>query len=336
LERVAFPHDDTERVMAAWVGERAVDLFERLPDSLLLEVLHRVRDAESIMSVRQCCKKACALSGLVEALDLHLLKSEDRAERRMLHIVKLTSNVKHLKLVVDHNHRLYLNTMCLVDILEHVRATLVSFEMHGAPYEYIWCTYKLPRLALVWLGKAENLSSLTFVNVNPPSELTWDFAKAHPLKNLISLRMDTGFAEASMLDVLLRLCPCLESLRINGFWVSQEEEWSFAAVPKLKTLSLSVDPNCSGGQTRLPAGPDTVSMLPPAGLTHLDLCHYDSLFFSFSNIVRILSRTRTLESLCLQWQKDQPKGRLMPWRISLSRLHLCAISLLPVLCFWTV
>lgn len=107
-----------------------------------------------------------------------------------------------------------------------------------------------------------------------------------------------------MLDVLLRLCPCLENLRINGFWVEQEEEWSFASVSKLKTLSLSVDPNSFGGQTRLPVGPGTVSMLPPARLTHLDLCYQTSVFFSFSDIVRILFRTRSLESLCLLWQKD--------------------------------
>jgi hypothetical protein len=241
--------------MAAQVGERAVDLFERLPDSLLLEVLHRVKDAESIMSVRQCCKKACALSRLVESLDLHLLEVGNRAECRLVRIVKLTSKVKHLKLFVYFAADSNLSTLCLLSILEHVRATLVSFEMHGAPYIDIACTYDLPLQALAELGKAENLSSLKSVAVNPPSKLTWDFAKAYPLKNLISLRMDTGFAEASMLDVLLRLCPCLESLWINGFWVEQEEEWSFASVPKLKTLACLWTPTVLGAKHGSQSGP---------------------------------------------------------------------------------
>lgn len=131
------------------------------------------------MSVRQCCKKAFALSGLVEALDLHLLELGDRAECRLVHIVKLTSKVKHLKLFMQFADSNPTTRLCLLSILEHVRATLVSFEMHGAPYKDIACTYDLPLQALAELGKAENLSSLTFVNVNPPSKLAYDFAKAY-------------------------------------------------------------------------------------------------------------------------------------------------------------
>ncbi|GAQ77957.1 hypothetical protein KFL_000060220 [Klebsormidium nitens] len=104
------------------------DFFQSLPEAFLLEVFHRLRDAETVMLVRQCCRKARALARLVESLDLHSVVPGDRPECRMLRIAKLACNIKNLRLVVYNSDidKPPLSIVFLLSLLEHLPKRAIS------------------------------------------------------------------------------------------------------------------------------------------------------------------------------------------------------------------
>lgn len=280
--------------------QRNGDFFQSLPEALLLEVFHRLRDAESLMLVRQCCKKARALARLVDSLDLHSMEVGDIPECRMLRIAKLASNIRNMRLVVHHfdgSDKPTLSLVFVMSLLEHVSSTLESLEFYAIsvydpePAQAL----DLPVQALIQLGTSGKLGRLCLQGISFTGPLTWEDVKAYQFSSLTYLRLEAGCHEAAELHCLLGLCPLLERFEVSGPWMDCFGEWSFSGNPKLTALSLSTDPNCSG-VARFPeqavgvaTKPDIAC--PPACLTYLDLSSAGT-FVTFADCVRILNRTR--------------------------------------------